>query len=186
MNQRLPNKITRRSFLSLSVKLALGSTGILLGSAGLFYYGSIQQHKRKQQADLVDLEPPGNIVNLGEFDRLTALQGVERVAYEATINDAWVSKPTNGFVYVTKDDNGDLLVLSPLCTHLGCNILPASNELRPVKSKDSFYQCPCHGAEFDIKGNCVYMGLRGLDTFKPIVVGGNVYIDISLPIQRSL
>jgi menaquinol-cytochrome c reductase iron-sulfur subunit len=183
MNQRLPQKITRRSFLSLSVKLALGSTGILLGSAGLFYYGSIQQHKQNQQ---VNMEPPGNIVNLGEFNRLTAFQGVERVDYEATINDAWVSKPTNGFVYVTKDDNGDLLVLSPLCTHLGCNILPASNEIRPIKSKDAFYQCPCHGAEFDINGNCVFLGLRGLDTFKPTVVGGNVYIDISLPIQRSL
>jgi menaquinol-cytochrome c reductase iron-sulfur subunit len=183
MHQRLPRKITRRSFLSLSVKLALGSTGILLGFTGLFYYGSVQKQKRTQQANL---KPPGNIVNLGEFERLTALQGVERVDYEATINDAWVSKPTKGFVYVTKDNNGDLLVLSSLCTHLGCNILPASNEHRPVKSKDSFFQCPCHGAEFDIKGNCVFLGLRGLDTFRPIVVGRNVYIDISLPIERTL
>jgi hypothetical protein len=38
---RLPQKISRMKFLSITGKVALGAAGILAGSAGLFYYGSL-------------------------------------------------------------------------------------------------------------------------------------------------
>lgn len=179
MKRRLPQKLTRRSFLSTSSKLALGVAGILAGNTGLFYYGSVHQENRKR----TDQELPGNIVKLGELDRLNSTQGFEKVSYKATIRDSWVTTSSQGFVYVTKDPNGELLILSPICTHLGCQVEPAT-ELQRKEKKDLFFLCPCHGAQFDIAGNAVGVVLRGLDTYKPILAGGSIYVDISSPIKR--
>lgn len=178
MNRKLPQKITRRLFLSTSSKLALGVAGILAGNTGLFYYGLVQQENRKT----TDQELPGNIVKLGELDRLNSIQGFEKVSYKATIQDAWLTTSSQGFVYVTKGQDGEMLILSPVCTHLGCHVEPAT-ELQRKEKKDLFFLCPCHGAQFDIAGNAVGVVLRGLDTYKPIIAGGSVYFDILSPVK---
>jgi menaquinol-cytochrome c reductase iron-sulfur subunit len=179
MNERMPKKISRRSFLSTSGKLALGAKGILAGSASLFYYGAITQKKRPLQ------ERPGNIVELGVVSQLSAIKGVEKVSYEGSIQDAWVTKAVNGFVYVRNDPNGELLIISPICTHLGCIINPVPEAVRGG-SKGLFFLCPCHGAEFDISGNAVGVILQGLDTFKPIISKSSVYIDLLDPIKGQI
>jgi menaquinol-cytochrome c reductase iron-sulfur subunit len=178
MDERLPKKITRRTFLSTSTKLALGGAGVLAGSAGLFYYGSVQNNNK--QGGRIDL--PGHIVKLGQFDSLNATSQVKKVDYEATIEDAWVQKSNKGMVYVTKVTADELLIVSATCTHLGCYVLPTTEEQQGT-SKDAFFRCPCHGAEFDQRGNTVKTDLLGLDTYKPIVAGGDVYIDILSPIK---
>jgi menaquinol-cytochrome c reductase iron-sulfur subunit len=123
-------------------------------------------------------------VNLGEFDWLRTIKGVEKIDYEAVIRDAWVTKPIKGFVYVTKDETGELIVFSPMCTHLGCTINLSSEIERKTRS-DMLFSCPCHGAQFDTKGNEIRLQLRPLDTYQPVIAGGSVYIDISAPIQRT-
>jgi menaquinol-cytochrome c reductase iron-sulfur subunit len=178
---QLPQKISRRTFLSTTGKVALGAAGILVGSTGLFYYGSLQQRKRVKASSM---EIPESVVRLGEFDRLRTIKGIEKIDYEAVIRDAWVTKPVKGFVYVIKGEAGELIVFSPLCTHLGCAINPASEVEKKTRS-DMLFSCPCHGAQYDTKGNEIRMHLRPLDTYQPIIAGGSVYIDISASIQRS-
>ncbi|SEB83422.1 Rieske 2Fe-2S domain-containing protein [Paenibacillus sp. GP183] len=178
---RQPQKISRRKFLSTSGRVALGAVGILAGSTGLFYYGSLQQHKRVMANPA---EIPESVVKLGELDWFQTIKGVEKIDYEAVIRDAWVTKPTKGFVYVTKDEAGELIVFSPECTHLGCTINPSSETEKKTRS-DLLFSCPCHGAQFDTKGNEIRLHLRPLDIYRPIIAGGNVYIDISAPIKRS-
>jgi menaquinol-cytochrome c reductase iron-sulfur subunit len=180
-NEKLPQKISRRMFLSTTGKLALGAAGILLGSTGLFYYGSLQQQRRVKASSA---EIPDSIVNLGEFDRFRTNKGVEKIDYEAVIRDAWLTKPVKGFVYVTKDEAGELIVFSPVCTHLGCTINPSSETEKKTRS-EILFSCPCHGAQYDTKGNEIRLQLRPLDTYQPIIASGSVYIDISAPIQRS-
>ncbi|QGQ99059.1 hypothetical protein EHS13_31370 [Paenibacillus psychroresistens] len=179
MNERFPKKISRRSFLSTSGKLALGATGIMAGSAGLFYYGQVTRKQKPQQ------ERPGNIVELGQFSQLKAIKDVEKANYEGTIQDAWVTKAVNGFVYVRNDANGDLLIMSPACTHLGCSINPVP-EAQRGGGKGLFFLCPCHAAEFDPSGNSVKGVLLGLDTYKPIISDNKVYIDILASIKGQL
>ncbi|MBP1993006.1 QcrA and Rieske domain-containing protein [Paenibacillus eucommiae] len=178
---QLPKKISRRSFLSTTGKLTLGAAGILAGSAGLFYYGALQQRKGMEKSSA---EIPENVVNLGEFDWFQTAQGVEKIDYEAVIRDAWATKPVKGFVYVTKDETGKLVVFSPVCTHLGCTINPSS-ETEKKSRPEMLFSCPCHGAQYDAKGNEIRLQLPPLDTYEPIIAGGSVYIDISAPIKRQ-
>jgi menaquinol-cytochrome c reductase iron-sulfur subunit len=165
--------------LSTSGKLALGAAGILAGSTGLFYYGAIKYKGQSTQ------ERPGNIVKLGDLNEFNALEGVKKVHYQAVIQDAWITKSINSFVYVNSDANGDLHIMSPSCTHLGCNIEPAPEAERGALN-GLFFRCPCHGAEFDIEGNAVKIVSQGLDTFQPIIAGSSVYIDILSPIKGSI
>ncbi|TDF89717.1 ubiquinol-cytochrome c reductase iron-sulfur subunit [Paenibacillus piri] len=184
MNGHLPRKITRRSFLSTSGKLALGAAGVLLGSTGLFYYGAIHEKKRAGQANATVRDIPEKFVKIGEFKKLNAITGFEKVNYKATIQDAWIKTSKQGFVYVTKGDNGELFILSPACTHLGCSVEPAA-EMQRIRKRELFFLCPCHGAEFDKVGNAVGVVTQGLDTYKPVIFGADVYIDISSPERRT-
>ncbi|TMV51567.1 Rieske 2Fe-2S domain-containing protein [Paenibacillus mesophilus] len=182
MNGRFPKKITRRKFLSTSGKLTLGVTGILAVSTSLFAYGESNRRKR-----MGPKERPGNFIKLGALDRLTAMQGIEKIEYEATIQDAWVTKEMKGFVYVSNDADGNLLILSPICTHLGCTVEPVGEPDHGASSQDIVYRCPCHGAEFGSAGNATGngKGLQGLATFKPIIADGEVYFNLLSPMAGN-
>jgi menaquinol-cytochrome c reductase iron-sulfur subunit len=79
--------------------------------------------------------------------------------------------------------NGNLYIMSPSCTHLGCNVEPVPEAERGTIT-GLFFRCPCHGAEFDLRGNADgRVVLQGLDTFKLIISDGSVYIDILSPIK---
>ncbi|SEO94463.1 ubiquinol-cytochrome c reductase iron-sulfur subunit [Paenibacillus sp. OV219] len=180
MKDRMPRQLSRRAFLGTTGKLALGVTAALTGTTGLFYYGA-KTHKSEAEAE----QRPGNIADLGSYEELAALTEMKKIHYEAEYVDAWYTKPLRGFVYVTKDQNGEILILSPACTHLGCSVEPATTGQRE-KTKNLVLFCPCHGAEFGKYGETVSTVVpRGLDTFKPIIAGGRVYFDAMQPIQRS-
>ncbi|QHT60838.1 Rieske 2Fe-2S domain-containing protein [Paenibacillus lycopersici] len=175
MDRKMPDHITRRAFLGTAAKVALGAAGLVGGSAGLFYYGAVKH--RKVGSDAL----PPNIVRLGEVADLKLLQGVAKVAYEAEYIDAWYTKPVKGFVYVTVGAQGQLLIMSPACSHLGCDVVPAS-EAQQGGNKDMYFWCPCHGAGFDSEGGAVVVVDRGLDTYEPIISGGSVFFDVMKPI----
>ncbi|WP_082927769.1 Rieske (2Fe-2S) protein [Paenibacillus oryzisoli] len=177
MTVQLPRKVTRKVFLSTSSKVVLGVSGLLIGNTALFYYGAV--HGKKMD-DPAIREIPSSFVKVGQVEQLRAMNGYEKVYYTATIEDAWVKTQKQGFVYVTKDENGALVILSSACTHLGCSVEPATEAQRNRK-KDLFFWCPCHGAEFDIVGASVGMELPGLERYQPLIIEGNVYVDIATP-----
>jgi menaquinol-cytochrome c reductase iron-sulfur subunit len=176
MKEQFPKKISRRSFLGASGKLAIGAAALLAGSSGLFYYGAVKHRDRETG------EWPGNIVKLGELNQLAAIHNVRKISYETTVKDAWAEKPVKGFVYVRTAENGEPLIISPLCTHLGCTIDPVPEAERGGPG-ELFFWCPCHGAEFDLNGDAVKAVTQGLDTYQPIIADGSVFIDILSPIK---
>jgi Rieske Fe-S protein len=66
---------------------------------------------------------------------------------DITKGDGMVMKVDGRKMAVYRDDNGDLQVLEPFCTHLGC--------LLEFNNNDKTWDCPCHGSRFDTSGNVI-------------------------------
>src|SRR5207253_4752041 len=59
--------------------------------------------------------------------------------------DGWRKTVTEKPVYVSKDSKGELIVLSAVCTHLGCTV--------PWVEKEKKFICPCHLGVLRLTGN---------------------------------
>ena len=73
-------------------------------------------------------------------------------------------------VYVVRGDAGDLIALSPVCSHLGC----------VVEVEGSVLVCPCHGSTYERSGRVVRgPAERALRSFPTSVDGdGTLLIDV--------
>jgi menaquinol-cytochrome c reductase iron-sulfur subunit len=58
--------------------------------------------------------------------------------------DGWRKTVNEKPVYVSKDAKGELIVLSAVCTHLGCSV--------PWVEKEKKFICPCHLGTFSPEG----------------------------------
>ena len=65
------------------------------------------------------------------------------VKYNKEIKDGWNKRTVSSTAWVYKS-KGELIALSPICTHLGCTV---SFDVE----RDSF-ACPCHGGLYDREG----------------------------------
>lgn len=61
-----------------------------------------------------------------------------------TIQDGYLETRSQKAVWAVKQPDGQVVVFSPKCTHLGCGY-------RWVDG-DKHFECPCHGSVFDIDG----------------------------------
>src|SRR5450755_2931559 len=83
--------------------------------------------------------------------------------------DGWRKAISEKAVYVTKDNQGQLRVLTSVCPHLGCTV-PWNKEKRQ-------FVCPCHGGTFTMDGNRVSgPSLRGMDALQTSVEGGQLLV----------
>lgn len=125
------------------------------------------------------------LIELGPVDQFKQSNDVSSVKFETEIQDAWVTRKVNGTVFVTKDDNGNLLILSPVCTHLGCNVNLTSESEKKTNPELTFY-CPCHGGEYNQQGiNIGGPPPRPLDIYQPIVQNDKLFINYFEQIQRK-
>jgi menaquinol-cytochrome c reductase iron-sulfur subunit len=103
---------------------------------------------------------------VGEFSSLT--QPVLKTIQIEQV-DGWRKAVSEKAVYITKDKQGELCVLTSVCPHLGCTV--AWN-----KDKDKFI-CPCHGGTFSPDGARVSgPSLRGMDTLETSVRDGQLSV----------
>ncbi|MDF0727654.1 ubiquinol-cytochrome c reductase iron-sulfur subunit [Cytobacillus sp. S13-E01] len=165
--------MNRRDFLSNSVK----------GTAGLFAIsvlplGLVACSNEKKNID------KSSMANLGPLSELEKGEFPKRVPYNVTIKDAWTEQKMDGFVYINKNkEDNSLLIMSPICTHLGCIAGDAEAEM---KNTGIQFYCPCHGGQYDEFGiNVGGPPPRPLDTFESYVQEGNVYISVLSPIKRE-
>lgn len=119
MERKKPAKISRRRFLGSSGRLVLGIAGVEIAAGGLFYLGA---KSGKGQQEEQSGAKPGNIVLLGDKSQFDNITGVEKLEYSTEIQDGWVTQNRRGFVYVTKSKDNELLIMSPVCSHLGCTV----------------------------------------------------------------
>lgn len=163
-------KISRRTFLGETVKSTLGLLTISVIPLSLAACND----------DTVDMTA---MANLGPLEELKKGPFPKKVNYQVKIKDGWEEQEREGFVYVNIK-NDELLIMSPICTHLGCTATTPEES----KQKDEItYFCPCHGWEYDEYGiNIGGPPPRPLDIFKPYLVEGNVYIPILSATVRKI
>ncbi len=79
--------------------------------------------------------------------------------------DGWREVDTSQTVYVTKDPEGKLGVLSSICPHMGCTVA--------WRQGQSDFYCPCHGSVFKADGTHVSgPSPRGMDPLPHKIEGG--------------
>jgi menaquinol-cytochrome c reductase iron-sulfur subunit len=149
----------RRSFLG--VLLALGSfcVGTLL-SVPLIRFALFPLLRRTTE---VKNSP------VGELSEFSALTGPVMRTIQIEQVDGWRKAVSEKAVYVTKDSQGQLQVLTSICPHLGCTV--------PWNKEKNQFVCPCHGATFAADGTRVSgPSLRGMDTLETSVQDGHLQV----------
>jgi menaquinol-cytochrome c reductase iron-sulfur subunit len=83
--------------------------------------------------------------------------------------DGWRTNVSEKVVYVTKDGQGQLRVLSSICPHLGCSV--------PWNKQRNKFVCPCHDTIFAADGTRVSgPSLRGMDALETSVENGQLQV----------
>jgi menaquinol-cytochrome c reductase iron-sulfur subunit len=83
--------------------------------------------------------------------------------------DGWRKAVSEKAVYVTKDSQGQLRVLTSICPHLGCTV--------PWNKEKKEFICPCHGGTFAPDGSRVSgPSLRGMDTLETSIENGQLLV----------
>jgi menaquinol-cytochrome c reductase iron-sulfur subunit len=67
-----------------------------------------------------------------------------KVTYTSIKKDAWLQATAKKIVYVVKNSDTEIYVMSTVCTHMGCLV-------HWDDSKKEFL-CPCHGGVYDVDG----------------------------------
>jgi menaquinol-cytochrome c reductase iron-sulfur subunit len=83
--------------------------------------------------------------------------------------DGWRKTISEKVVYVTKDAQNQLRVLTAVCPHLGCTV--------PWNKEKKQFVCPCHGAIFTLDGSMVSgPSLRAMDALETSVQDGQLLV----------
>jgi menaquinol-cytochrome c reductase iron-sulfur subunit len=83
--------------------------------------------------------------------------------------DGWRKAVSEKAVYITKDQQGKLLVLTSVCPHLGCTV--------PWNKEKKQFICPCHGGTFMPDGTRVGgPSLRGMDSLEASQQDGKLMV----------
>jgi menaquinol-cytochrome c reductase iron-sulfur subunit len=73
-----------------------------------------------------------------------------RVDFTFEQKDAWYTSEVTNTAWVYKDENGEIVALSPVCKHLGCVV-----DWNTDKANQNRFYCPCHGGLYEKDGKNV-------------------------------
>mgnify|MGYP002630550197 FL=1 len=83
---------------------------------------------------------------------------------------------TSGKFYLSIMDDGGVLAISIVCTHLGCIVRPVNDE----------FLCPCHASAFNKYGEVLSPpATRALDVFPVVIDNGEIFVNINDTIKRK-
>ena len=129
-------KIKRESFLKIAIVGIGGFIGLSLGIPAVGYIVSPARLENQSQ----------------EWIRVGSTSKVEigtPTLFKIKIErkTGWIVNEEELSLYVLTEDGRDYIVMSNICTHLGCRI-------RWIAEKGQFF-CPCHNGIFDKNGDVV-------------------------------
>jgi menaquinol-cytochrome c reductase iron-sulfur subunit len=131
------NRVSRRQFLSYT----------LTGVGGFMAAGMLAPMVR------FAIDPVLQPAKEGEFIAVTDVKELsnepKRFDFKVKQVDAWYESEITLSAWVFKQENGDILALSPICKHLGCTVDWEGN------GHESRYFCPCHNGLYEKDGTNV-------------------------------
>jgi menaquinol-cytochrome c reductase iron-sulfur subunit len=154
-----PSIENRRSFL-----------GALLGVGGVFVGGLLSVPLiRFALFPLIRRTTELKNAPVGSLSEFAALSEPAMRTIQIEQVDGWRKTISEKVVYVTKDPQDQLRVLTSVCPHLGCTV--------PWNKARNQFVCPCHGAAFAKDGSRISgPSLRGMDALETSVVDGQLLV----------
>ena len=131
-NHRFISELTRRGFIGKAIGMIAALIGAVLALPLAGY--TILPALRRRTEDWVEILDPDQL-------RPKEPMSVELVT---SVRDGWLKSATVKSVWAIRKNDHDVVVYSPLCTHLGCGY-------RWEAERQAFF-CPCHASVFDIDG----------------------------------
>ncbi len=152
------NDGTRRSFVGTLVAAISAVVGVLM-AVPLLRFAAYPVTHGGGGADWFPIGSP---------DRFRGTEPI-RAEVEVRKREGWRVSVARQAVWVTRNNRGELIVLSAICTHLGC-IVPWKHDLQQ-------FACPCHRG-FYAKDGTRLSGPqpRGLDPLPTKIEKGVLYV----------
>lgn len=139
-DQKEKEGLSRRQFLTYA-----------LGGTGAFMAASIAMPMIPFVTDPLRRTGGGDFVQVGKVADFEVGQP-KRVEFKVHKKDGWVQSDAQLSAWILKKQDGSILAMSPICTHLGCQINGASADGGPAKDGEYFFHCPCHDSFFTKDG----------------------------------
>jgi menaquinol-cytochrome c reductase iron-sulfur subunit len=152
-----PSLQKRRSFLGALLALGSAFVGALL-SLPLIRFAIFP---------LIRLTTDTKNSPVGSLSEFTSLTEPAMRTIQIEQIDGWRKTVSEKIVYITKDQQNQLSVLTSICPHLGCTV--------PWNKEKKQFICPCHGGTFSADGSRVSgPSQRGMDTLETSVQDGQL------------
>ncbi len=153
---------SRRRFLGWVSGVGFGLVGAALaGLAGGFLSSSRRRTAGSRR------------VRLAHWDELPD-DGYLRVSVPMEIDRGWRTVTVRSTVFVRRDGDDRAVVLSGLCTHMGCPVQWSAGERQFV--------CPCHDGRFTADGDVLSGPVpRPLDRFPTTIEDGEIHGELPEP-----
>lgn len=155
------DRVTRRQFLTYT----------LTGVGGFMAAGMIMPMVRFAIDPVLANEAAGEMVAVAQEKEIT--NEPKRFDFKVKQVDAWYESEEPKSAWVYRQDNGEILAMSPICTHLGCTVNWNENPDYP----NQFF-CPCHMGLYEKDGTNVpgTPPTRPLDVYVYEVKDGTLYL----------
>jgi Rieske Fe-S protein len=115
---------------------------------------------------------------VGKVDEFQSITAPVKKVVQFEQRDGWRRLMSEKPVYVVKDPNGQLAVLSAVCTHLGCTV--------PWIADQEKFICPCHKGTFDPTGKVIGgPAPRNMDTLPMKIEDGVIKVQYEFFRQLS-
>jgi menaquinol-cytochrome c reductase iron-sulfur subunit len=149
----------RRSFLATALGAVMAAAGALL-AIPLVRFALYPIFAKTAETEWSDVGPADSFASLSE--------PVQKIITVSQL-DGWRESLSQKPVYVTRDSQGQLEVLSAVCPHLGCEV--------PWNAEKKEFFCPCHGSVFAPDGARISgPAPRGLDSLANTVQDGRLKV----------
>lgn len=159
------NRVSRRQFLSYT----------LTGVGGFMAAGMLAPMVRFAIDPVLKPASEGDLVAVMPVDEIT--NEPTRVDFKVRQVDAWYESDVQLSAWVYRNEQGEIVALSPVCKHLGCTVN------WDVEGHENQFFCPCHDGLYEKDGTNVpgTPPLAPLDEYDQKVENGTLYLGKARP-----